>query len=178
MHCADRRSTTSTGENMSDETAPPPPADDGPAAAGPPAQGAPPPPYGSAPPANPYGSPPVAMAGPVGKVRSTGTCILLFIVTLGIYGLFWYYKSHDEMKRYSGEGLGGGLALLIGFFVGVVMAFLSPMEVGRLYERRGQAAPVSALTGLWLLLPLIGGIVWFVKTNGALNEFWRSAGAR
>jgi hypothetical protein len=116
-------------------------------------------------------------AGPVGHVRSTGTSILLFIVTLGIYGLVWYYKVHSEMKEHTGEGLGGGLALLLGFFVSIVMVFLTPMEVGRLYERRGQQAPVSALTGLWLLLPLAGGIVWFVKTNGALNDYWTSLGA-
>ena len=160
---------------MSDETAPPP-ADNPPADAAPPAQSPPPPAYGS-PPANAYGGPPMPASGAVGTVRSTGTCILLFIVTLGIYGLFWYFKSHDEMKRYSGEGLGGGLALLLGFFVSIVMVFLTPMEVGRLYQRRGQAAPVSAITGLWVLLPLVGGIVWFVKTNGALNDFWRSARA-
>ncbi|WP_202879373.1 DUF4234 domain-containing protein [Nocardioides cynanchi] len=150
---------------MSDENAPPP-AHDAPSTAG------------SAPPPNAYGGQPLATTGPVGSVRSTGVGILLFIVTLGIYGLYWYFKSHDEMKRYSGEGIGGGLALVLGFFVGIVMAFLTPMEVGKLYERRGQPAPVSALTGLWILLPLVGGIVWFVKTNCALNDFWRSAGAR
>lgn len=160
---------------MSDENAPPP-AEGAPA---PVVESAPPPAYDAPPPAtNPYGGGQrLAQVGPVGNVRSTGTCILLFIVTLGIYGLVWYYKSHDEMKRYSGEGLGGGLALVIGFFVGIVMAFLSPAEVGKLYERRGQHPPVSALTGLWILLPLAGGIVWFVKTNGALNEYWRSVGA-
>ena len=36
---------------------------------------------------------------PSGKIRSTGTCFLLMIVTLGIYGLVWYFKTHDEMKH-------------------------------------------------------------------------------
>jgi hypothetical protein len=62
------------------------------------------------------------------------------------------------------------------------MPFLSSNEVGRLYERRGQQPPVTALTGLWALLLgwffLVGAIVWFVKTNGALNDYWRSLGAR
>ena len=58
------------------------------------------------------------------------------------------------------------------------MPFLTSNEVGGLYERRGQAKPVSAITGVWILLPLIGAIVWFVKTNGALNSYWRSVGAQ
>lgn len=120
----------------------------------------------------------VAATGQLGKVRSTGMCILLFIVTLGIYGWFWYYNSAEEMKRHSGEGIGGVLALILGIFVTIAMVFVSPHEVGKLYERRGQHPPVSALTGLWVLLPLVGGIVWFVKTNGALNAYWRSLGAR
>jgi hypothetical protein len=127
----------------------------------------------------PYaGQVPVAAPGPVGNVRSTGLSMLLYVVTFGIYGLVWYYRTHDEMKRHTGDGIGGGLALVLGLFVGFVMAFLTPGEVGKLYERRGQHAPVSAITGLWILLPLVGAIVWFVKTNGALNAYWRSLGAR
>ena len=51
--------------------------------------------------------------GSIGQVRSTGICILLFIVTLGIYGWVWWYKVHDEMKRHTGQGLGGGISLLL-----------------------------------------------------------------
>jgi hypothetical protein len=119
---------------------------------------------------------PVA-AGPVGQVRGTGMCILLLIVTLGIYSLVYYYKTHDEMKQQSGQGLGGGLALVLGLFVSIVLVFTMPGEVGKLRERAGQDPKVSAMTGLWILLPLLGGIVWFVKTNGALNEYWQSQGA-
>ena len=119
--------------------------------------------------------------GPIGKVRSTGVCILLSIVTLGVYTWVWYYQTHEEMKRHTGEGIGGALGLVIAFFAGIVSAFLSPAEVGRLYERRGLRPPVSAVTGLWAVLGvfiLVGPIVWFVKTNGALNAYWRSLGAR
>ena len=118
--------------------------------------------------------------GPIGKVRSTGTCILLTIVTLGFYTWYWYYKTHDEMKQHTGNGVGGPIALIIALIVGFVMPFLTSNEVGALYERRGQEKPVGAGTGLWYfpgIFILVGPIVWFVKTNGALNDYWRSVGA-
>jgi hypothetical protein len=131
-------------------------------------------------PAHP-GTAPVGTA-PIGKVRSTGTCVLLSIVTLGVYTWYWYYKTHEEMKQHSGTGIGGPLALILAMFVGIAMPFVTPSEVGGLYERRGQAKPVSGSTGLWFLLLgwffLVGAIVWFVKTNGALNAYWRSLGAK
>ncbi len=118
--------------------------------------------------------------GPVGRVRGTGITILLFVVTFGIYGLFWYYTVHDEMKRHTGTGLGGPLALLIAFFAGIVSPFITSSEVGGLYERAGRPAPVSGTTGLWSfpgIFLIVGPLVWFVKTNGALNDYWRSLGA-
>ncbi|TIC84574.1 DUF4234 domain-containing protein [Nocardioides sp. GY 10127] len=119
--------------------------------------------------------------GPVGKQRSTGVAFLLSIVTLGIYSLYWYYATSAEMKRHSGQGLGGGVALLIAFFFGIVSPFISSSEVGGLYSRRGQVPPVSGASGLWVLLLgwcLVGWIVWFVKTNSALNAYWASATPR
>ncbi len=144
------------------------------------------------PPTNPPPPPPQALAGSVvmpvagtaavGKVRDTGTCFLLTIVTLGFYTLYWYYKTHEEMRRHTTNGLGGGIALLLAIFVGIVMPFLNSNEVGQLYSRRGEKPPVTAATGLWALLLgwffFVGFIVWFVKTNGALNAYWRSLGAR
>lgn len=164
---------------MSDPTMPPP--DPNTAATPPLPSPPPPPPYGAVP--APVGPDGLATApAPIGNIRNTGTCVLLMIVTLGIYGWVWYFKTHEEMKRHTGTGLGGGIALVLAIFVGVVMPFLSSNEVGHLYERRGQRPPVSALTGLWALLLgwffFVGAIVWFVKTNGALNAYWRSLGAR
>src|SRR3954466_12796192 len=98
-----------------------------------PAQDAAPPPP-PPPPAPAYGSPAPAYAaapatGAVGQIRSTGTSIVLTIVTLGIYSWVWYYKTHDEMKQHSGQGLGGGVALILAIFVGIVMPFITASEV-------------------------------------------------
>ena len=99
--------------------------------------------------------------GPVGKQRSPLAVVLLTLVTIGIYGLYWYYKTFQEIKDYSGQGLGGLLGLLLSIFCGIVTIFVLPGEVASLYERRGQKPPLSALTGFWVFLPFVGGIVWF-----------------
>jgi hypothetical protein len=120
-------------------------------------------------------------AGTVGEVRGTGLQMLLFLVTLGVWGYVYYFQVHDEMKRHAGTGIGGVLALVLNVFVGVVSPFLLSHEVGGLYERRGLRKPVSALTGLWFfpgILILVGPFIWFVLTNRALNDYWRSVDAR
>ncbi len=159
---------------------PPPPPGYGPPQ-GPP-QGGPQAAYGGRPmPAAPTSGQYFAPSGPIGQVRGTGMAILLCIVTLGIYSLVWYFKVHEEMKRHTGNGLGGALALVLAIFIGVASPFLTSSEVGNMYERAGRPKPVSGATGLWYIpgfLIIVGPIVWFVKTNSALNEYWRSLGAR
>lgn len=131
------------------------------------------------PPADAYRA--AAAPGPLGRRRGTGLAMLLFVVTLGVYGWYWYYVTHEEMKRHTGTGIGGLVALLLAIFVGLASPFVSSAEVGGLYERTGRPRPVSAITGLWAVLGwiiLVGPIVWFVKTNGALNTYWQSYGGQ
>jgi hypothetical protein len=118
-----------------------------------------------------------ANTGPIGETRSIGLSILWFIITFGIYGLYWCYKTFEEMKRHTGQGIGGVLALVIDLVIGVVILFVAPSEVGSMYKRDGREAPVSGWTGLWWLLPIVGWIVWFVKVQGSLNRYWESKGA-
>jgi hypothetical protein len=121
--------------------------------------------------------PAAATRGPVGQARSPGLQILLFIITLGIYGIFWVYWQHKEIKEYSGEGVGGGIGVVIYILVGIVTPFLLASEVGTLYEKDGREKPFSPLIGFWLFLPIIGAFIWYFKVQGALNEFWVSQGA-
>jgi len=116
--------------------------------------------------------------GPVGNTRSTGLSILWFVLTLSIYGFFWVYKTQEEVKRYSGNGVGGVLGLVIFILISPVTFFIVPSEVRYMYEDLdGQKSPVRGIHGLWFLLPIIGHIVWFVQVQGALNRYWESKGA-
>ncbi len=117
-----------------------------------------------------------ANTGPLGKRRSIGKCILLAIVTIGIYTAVWAYKTHDEIKRHSGIGVGGVVGLVIYLVISAVTMFVVPSEIGQMYQQDGREKPVRGVTGLWNLLPLIGTFIWFFKVQGALNRYWESKG--
>lgn len=123
-----------------------------------------------------YANYPVA-AGPLGQPRGVGTCILLAIVTLGIYTYVWTWKTHEEIKRHSGAGVGGPVGFVIYFVVSPVTYFLLASEVRQMLARAGRPSAVQGTTGLWILLPLVGPFIWFAKVQGQLNEYWRSLGA-
>jgi hypothetical protein len=119
---------------------------------------------------------PIAL-GPPGKGRSTGLVILVTIVTFGIWTLVWSYQNGDELKRHNRTGLGGAVYLILTLVFVPVTMFMVADEIEKMYTAAGKQSPVSALTGLWFLLPLIGNIVWYVKVQGALNAHWESLGA-
>ena len=119
--------------------------------------------------------------GPLGKPRGILFVLLISLITFGIYTIYWAYKTHEELKQHTGEGLGGVLGLVVWILVSPVNAFVIPSEIGKMYNRAGRASPITGWTGLWFfpfgifLIPLI---VWFVKVQGALNQYWQSqAGA-
>jgi hypothetical protein len=100
--------------------------------------------------------------------------IVLSIITFGIYHLYWYYKGFEEMKRHTGNGIGGILGLLIAFVFTPINWFVMPSEVGSMYRGDGREAPMTGWTGLWMFLPIVGWFVWTIKIQGALNRYWES----
>ena len=114
---------------------------------------------------------------PLGQERGVGFVILMSIITFGIYPIYWVYSTHEEIKRHSGDGVGGGLGIVIYFVAGVVTPYLIGAEIRKMYEADGRTSPVSGKTGLWVfpgIFILIGPIIWIVKVQGALNDYWKS----
>src|ERR1700693_3211487 len=121
---------------------------------------------------------PQVQRGPVGNTRSIGLSILWAVLTLGIYTFVWTYKTQEEMRRYSRNGVGGVVGLVIYIVISPVTYFIVPSEVRYMYEDLdGGKSPVSGIYGLWFLLPLVGSLIWFVQVQGALNRYWESKAA-
>jgi hypothetical protein len=119
---------------------------------------------------------PEASHGPIGKPRSVGLTILVAIVTFGIWTWVWSYLNGEELKNYRRDGLGGVAYLLFTMFFVPVTMFLMANEVEQLYVDAGEQPRITTLWGLWFLLPLIGNIIWYVRIQNAINEFWQARG--
>lgn len=111
-----------------------------------------------------------------GKRRSIGLIILLSIVTCGIWTIVWSFQNGDELKRWSGQGIGGVGYLLITLFISPVTMFLMAGEVEELYRRDGKEPPITTIWGLWFLLPIIGNIIWYVRIQNSINDYWTAHG--
>ncbi len=114
---------------------------------------------------------------PLGKARSTGWTILLVLVTFGIWSLFWVFWTGEDLKRYRRDGMGGVAYLVLWIFISPVVMFLMADEVAKMYQDAGEEPPITAIWDLWFLLPLIGNIIWYVRMQSSINDFWIARGA-
>ena len=67
--------------------------------------------------------------GPLGQPRGIGFAIIIFIITFGIYSLYWVFKTQEEVKNHSDQGVGGVLGLVIYIVVGIVTRLETGDEV-------------------------------------------------
>ena len=108
--------------------------------------------------------------------RNLATCIILSIVTCGIYSLYWFIVVTDDAKNVSNdvEGASGGTALLLSIITCNIYGFYWAYKQG---ERLDNARYMRAMAGggnsniLFLLLQIFGlGIVNYIIMQDILNK--------
>ena len=55
--------------------------------------------------------------------------------------------------------------------------FLMAGEVEQLCRREGKEPPITTIWGLWFLLPVIGNVIWYLRIQRALNDYWAAHGS-
>jgi hypothetical protein len=121
--------------------------------------------------------------GATPKVRNPLGVIGLTIITIGIYGIVWYYKVNKELKDfgrvYKDQDLADSnptnsvLAIVPGFLLIIPPIVSYYRFIGRV--RKVQRIGQSELTSGWLVLVLylVISIVVPAYVQSGLNDLWR-----
>jgi cbb3-type cytochrome oxidase subunit 3 len=108
----------------------------------------------------------------VGKTRNPWGVFLLSIITLGIYGLWWYYTINREVRDYDRSiEVEPGLSVLAQFvpIVNFVSIFRSGERINTAQRSAGSTAQCSPLVG-FLLVFVLG--TWIVYYQSQINKVW------
>ncbi len=124
-------------------------------------------------PAQPQGQPGGSVRGMIPQ-RSIAVCVILSIITLGIYMFYWIYKINEETDRISSIPpiiSGGTLILLIIVTCGIYGIYWAYKQGERLDEvRTRMGKPAGNLATLYLILGIFISIVAFALMQSELNE--------
>ena len=104
------------------------------------------------------------------KKRSIAGCIILTLVTFGIYGIYWFVKLTNETNRLAPEEatMSGGLAFLVTLCTLGVYGLYWGYKLGRKIDIISGKAGNSGV--IYLLLSLLGlGIIAEALAQNELN---------
>jgi len=110
------------------------------------------------------------------KQRNIGVCIILSIVTLGIYGIYWFICLNDDVVSLS-EGkaynTSGEIAFLLSFVTCGIYGYYWAYEMGKsMYiVNRENNEYASDNSILYLVLHFLGlGIVTYALVQNEINK--------
>ncbi|MDF1880823.1 DUF4234 domain-containing protein [Sulfurimonas sp. MAG313] len=115
----------------------------------------------------------------VGIKRSPEKVIGLWIVSFGLYGIYWLAQTFSELQKYRKQGISGGsYALLAVIFPPLALSacWLLPSYVGKLYEENGKYEEIGSYWGSILFLPslalwaVVGMSYLIVIAGGGMGE--------
>ena len=101
--------------------------------------------------------------------RNIGACVVLSIITCGIYGIVWAVKMLKEAVMVKDENDDGLVEILLGIFLCPVGFFLAEKKFSEGCQAKG--IPHEDRSILYLILGFIGlGIVDFILLQSDLNK--------
>ena len=106
--------------------------------------------------------------------RNVGVCILLTIITCGLYGLYWFICLTDDVNRECDEKLSsGGIALLLNIITCGLYGIYWSYKMGKNIQNSCSKHDISISDNsvLYLVLCLIGfGIINYALIQSDLNR--------
>ena len=112
--------------------------------------------------------------GPI-EQRNIALCIILSIVTCGIYGLYWIYKLTEDVNKLTGDpnATSGGMVILLSIITCNIYMWYWLYKQGDAIDQvkasRGLSSGNSGI--LYLILAIFGlGIVSYALMQNELNQ--------
>ena len=111
--------------------------------------------------------------GPI-KEKNIAVCILLSIVTCGIYGIVWFVTMTDDMRYASGDQtLSGGMAFLLTLVTCGIYGYYWAYKMGKAsaMAKANRGLPAEDNSVLYLVLQIFGlAIVNYCLIQNDLNN--------
>lgn len=107
------------------------------------------------------------------KQRSIPVCIILALITCGIYSLYWMIVMTDDVNRLSGrQRPSGGTALLLTIITCGIYGYYWAYQMGEaLYSAKAQRGIAGSSNGvLYLILEIIFPIIGWCLMQDEINK--------
>lgn len=109
------------------------------------------------------------------KERNIVLCIILSLITCGIYMYYWIVVLTDETNQIAGEpeDTSGIMALILSIVTcgiyGLYWAYKRGEKIDKAHQNRGEAASNGGV--LYLILYIFGGIIALCLIQNEVNKF-------
>lgn len=108
------------------------------------------------------------------KEKNIALCIILSLVTCGIYGMYWFVTLTDDVNTISGDqGTSGVMAFVLTIITcgiyGLYWAYKCGEKIDKAHQNRGEAASNGGV--LYLILYFFGGIIAYALIQNEVNKF-------
>jgi len=116
----------------------------------------------------------------IGTKRSPEKVIGLWVISLGLYGIYWLSQTFSELQKNRQQGISGRSYALLAILMpplALSACWLLPAYVGRLYAENGKLEQISSCWGAILFLPsialwLIVGMSYLIlSAGGGMGEY-------
>ncbi len=107
------------------------------------------------------------------KQRSIPICVILSIITCGLYGIYWFIVMTDDVNRLSGRARpSGGTAFLLTLVTCGIYGIYWAYQMGEaIYAAKAQRGYVGSSNGvLYLILQLVFAIIGWCLMQDEINK--------
>lgn len=104
--------------------------------------------------------------------RSIATCIVLTIITCGIYGIYWFIVITDDVGKASEDNsMSGGIAFLLTLVTCGIYGIYWAYQMGKKLANNKKGVNIADNSIVYLILQIFGlGIINYAIIQNDLNQ--------